>query len=585
MKDTSRKSNGLIRDLLTARARVAVEESGLERPEGFQVQVTSAAGTRFGDYQTNVAMVLAKFLKKPPCEVAGELISLIDVGGLSLKPEIAGPGFINFRVDPALLCARIAQVANSDSIQIPQVEQQRSIVIDFSSPNVAKPMHVGHIRSTFLGDCLARIARYVGHRVTTDNHLGDWGTQFGMILYGWKNHLDQAALAADPLSEMVRVYKLVSGLCKVQPELLEAAKAELVKLQQGDAENHAIWKKSVDLTMSTLEREIYQPLDIKFDLVMGESAYNEVLPALVDTLLAQGHAEMSEGAVCIFFPDDPKLADLPPFIIRKADGGYGYASTDLATVDFRLKELQADEMWYVVGQPQQLHFQQLAAAAKKTGRKANVVFVGFGSILGSDGKMFRTRAGESVQLSDLLKEAVERAARIVNEREHQPAWSEEEKNEISKSIGLGAIKYAELSQHRLTDYKFDWDKMLSLQGNTVPYLFYSYVRSRSIFRKLDGASHDPSHSPTYTEPAELRLATLLCQFGEAVHDVLTDHRPNIICSYLYEVATAFHAFFEACPVLRAEPPARESRLMLCDATSKVLRQGLSLLGIRVVEKM
>ncbi len=440
-------------------------------------------------------------------------------------------------------------------------------------------MHVGHIRSTMIGDCLARVARFVGHDVVTDNHIGDWGTQFGMILHGWKTILDHAALDRDPIQELVRVYKNVNAQTKDDPAVLDVCRQELVRLQQGDPENLEIWTRCVALSLEQLRR-IYRKLDVHFDHYLGESAYNDRLAPLVESLLAGGIAEISEGAVCVFFRDVPELAD-KPCLIRKSDGGFLYATTDLATIDHRVNAWQAEEVWYVVGAPQELHFRQLFEVAKKRGQNVVLRHIAFGSILGQDGKMFKTRSGESVGLIEVLDEAVERAHAVVAERE---GLSDEEKVHIAEVIGTGAVKYAELSQHRMTDYKFSWDKMLALQGNTAPYLINAYVRTRSIFRKLDGAVQ-LGDELTVTEPAERALAVKLAQFAEITHDVLGDHRPNLLASYLYELADTYHSFYEACPVLRAEGAVRNTRLTLCEATSRVLKAGLALLGIQTTERM
>jgi len=451
-------------------------------------------------------------------------------------------------------------------------------------------MHVGHIRSTFIGDCLARIGRFVGHTVITDNHLGDWGTQFGMVLYGWKRDLNEAALRSDPIRELLRLYKAVNAESKAQEEEMkagdrpdtpvrDACRAELVRLQAGDPENRAIWQRCVDVSLAGLAT-VYNKLDIGFDHYLGESFYNDRLPSLVAELESSGLARGSDGALCIFTSEDK---DAVPFIIRKRDGGYGYATTDLATVEHRIKVWQATDVWYIVGAPQALHFTQLFDATRRWGLEANLQHIAFGSILGPDGTMMKTRSGESVGLMEVLEEAEERALAVVQEK--NPDLTEDEKAEIARAVGIGAVKYLELSQHRLTDYKFSWDKMLSFQGNTAPYLQYSYVRTRSIFRKLEG--REPALAGPYqlTDDTERWLALTLSRFAEIVPAVLEDFRPNLLATYLFTVAQAFHSFFEACPVLRAEGQVRATRLALCEATSRTLKTGLGLMGIRTTEKM
>ena len=583
----------MFRSILTARLQAALSAAGIAVPEGFDASVALAADTRFGDYQSNAAMTLAKQLKTNPRALATQVVEKLEVSDLCEKVAIDGPGFLNFRLSPAALAAKLLAIVNEPGVGVAPVAKPLTIVVDFSAPNIAKPMHVGHIRSTFIGDSLARVARFVGHKVITDNHVGDWGTQFGMIIHGWKTRLNHEALKADPIHELVSVYKAVNAEAKANESVLETCKAELVKLQQGDAENLGIWKECVRLTLEQLER-VYTTLDIKFDYYLGESFFNDALGPLVEDMLAKGIATISQGAAVVFSDGSVKPEQDPfltqkdgewqpaPCIIRKGDGGFGYATTDLATIDYRVHEWKADEIWYVVGVPQQLHFRQVFAAAHRRGISTKMVHIAFGSILGPDGKMFKTRSGETVGLLEVIDEAMERARAAVNEKEQ--GFSDEEKAEIAQVIGGGAVKYAELSQNRLTDYKFSWDKMLSLQGNTAPYLINAYVRTRSIFRKL-GDAVSLTNDCNLTEPAEIALAMKLAQFAEAVHDVLADHRPNLLANYLYELAATYHAFFESCHVLNSEGTVRNTRLLLCDATSRVLKQGLELLGIKTTERM
>ncbi|MCL4108418.1 UNVERIFIED_CONTAM: hypothetical protein GTU68_046111 [Idotea baltica] len=444
-------------------------------------------------------------------------------------------------------------------------------------------MHVGHIRSTIIGDTLSRIARFLGHEVITDNHLGDWGTQFGMILWGWKNLLDQEELKKSPLTEMVRVYKIVNKKQKDDESLRDICKAELVKLQQGDEENRKIWEECVALSKQGLQ-EIYGQLDVKFDHWLGESFYNDQLGPLVETLIADGIATESDGAIVIFSDGNEDDEWKPqPAMIRKSDGGFLYATTDLATIDYRINEFGADEVWYVMGAPQQLHVDQFTLISKRRGQEANLKFVPFGSILGKDGKILTTRDGDAVQLADVLVESIERARVIVEEK--NPELSDDEKSEIATKIGIGSVKYAELRQFRMTDYIFDWDTMLALKGNTAPYLMNAYVRTRAIFRKM-GTEFAGVDSLNFTEPAEKAIALKMIQFGEVLPTVLDDFRPNVLAAYLYELATAYHKFWEACPVLKAESDEiRDTRLALCELTGRVLKHGLSLLGIAVPERM
>ncbi len=564
--------------ILQTRLRAAVATLPNQDPN-LPVNVVPATDARFGDYQTNVAMLLAKSLRSNPRQIATQLIERLEIHDLCETAEIAGAGFVNFRIKPEVVAARGGEMLRDQRLGVALCEP-RTIVIDFSGPNVAKPMHVGHIRSTILGDALSRIARFLGHKVIADNHLGDWGTQFGKVIHGWKNNLDRAALERDPVTELVRLYKETNALAEQDEAVMKACREELVKLQQGDADNVSIWRNCVALSRHEFE-EVYEILGVRFNEWLGESAYNERLAPLVDRLLGDGIAEISEGAACVFLREDPALAD-KPCLIRKSDGGFLYATTDLATIEYRLERWRPDEIWYVVGAPQQLQFDQVFAVARKMGVTAALRFIPFGSILGEDRKLMKTRSGENVSLRALLDEAQQRARRIVEEKNAN--LGEEEKRAIARTIGLGAVKYADLSQARMTDYVFAWDRMLSLQGNTAPYLQNAYVRIRSIFRKLDAPFTAPEKF-TLDDPAELALLKKLLQFGEIVPQVLDDFRPNILANYLYETANTYHAFYEACPVLKAAEPLRSSRLALSDLTARVLREGLSLLGIEVPERM
>ncbi|HEY5991159.1 MAG TPA: arginine--tRNA ligase [Candidatus Udaeobacter sp.] len=558
-------------------------------------ELTPATDPRFGDYQTNAALVLGKERGENPRALAEKIAAHFDVGDLCETPAVAGAGFINFTLLSGAIEKKTLEVLRNERLGVAEAKSTQRIVIDFGSPNVAKPMHVGHIRSTVLGDALARIARFLGHEVIRDNHIGDWGTQFGMVIYGWKNLLDRQALQRNPLAEIVRVYKETNERAASDPQVREACRQELVKLQAGDKENTDIWNECVAFSMQDFEH-VYKLLDIHYDIQCGESFYHDRLPGVVERLLKSGIAEISEGAVVVFFRDNPELAD-KALIIRKRDGGFNYATTDLATVDYRVNDLKADAIWYVVGAPQTLHFRQIFEIARREGYTADLRHIVFGSILGEDRKLMKTRSGENVPLRDLLEEACKRARKIIEEK--NPQFSEDEKIDIAEKIGIGAVKYADLSQYRMTDYIFSWEKMLSLHGNTAPYLQNAYVRIRSIFRKAGdaavatplwgvegGAGHRPvATTLTLTEPAEINLAKRLCQFAEIVPQVLNGFRPNILANYLFELANSFHTFYEACPVLKSSEPARNSRLALCELTGRVLKHGLGLLGIKVPERM
>lgn len=564
-------------ELITGRLRTALAALNLPPDKALVVQ---AADSRFGDYQTNAAMVLAKETRRNPRDLANEIVAALDVADMADTPTIAGAGFVNFRLSEPFIAKHLTSLAADPRLGNSLTTAPKRILVDFSSPNVAKPMHVGHIRSTILGDCLARVARFLGHDVVTDNHIGDWGTQFGKVIYGWKHFLDPGALESNAIRELLRLYRHVTSLEESDEHVRRAAREELVKLQSGDAENLAIWKQTVDLSWREFQK-LYDELDIRFDERLGESAYNDLLAPLCESLRARGLAEESEGALCIFFRDIPALAEKPA-IIRKTDGGFLYATTDLATIEYRTKRWQPDAIWYVVGAPQALHFHQIFAAARLMGCSSELRHIAFGSILGEDRKIMKTRSGENVGLSEVLTEAVERANKMVEARsETIPV---EAREDIARTIGIGAVKYAELSQNRLTDYVFSWDKLLALDGNTAPYLQNAYVRIRSIFRRASEEA-DPSTPLTISDPAERVLALKLLQYPETVPLVLEDFRPNLLANYLYELANAFHSFYEACPVLKSTPDTRAVRLGICALTARTLAHGLSLLGIRCPEQM
>jgi arginyl-tRNA synthetase len=565
------------RELLSARLRDALTACELDPARG---EVAQAADTRFGDYQANAAMVLAKEKKTNPRQLATDILAKLDVTGLAASPEIAGAGFINFRLEDSFIASAISSLATDPRLGVARAAQPKKILVDFSSPNVAKPMHVGHIRSTILGDCLVRVARFLGHEVTADNHIGDWGTQFGKVIYGWKHFLDREALDKDAIAELVRLYREVTRLEETDEDIKRTAREELVKLQAGDAENLAIWKQTVELSWREFEK-LYDLLGIKFDERLGESAYNDALAPLCAELEKRGIARESDGALCIFFPDIPAL-DGKPAIVRKSDGGFLYATTDLATIAYRVNRWHPDAIWYVVGAPQALHFQQIFAAAKMMGFDCDLRHIAFGSILGEDRKIMKTRSGENVGLAEVLHEAIERARKILAARTE--ALPPEEAESTAQLIGLGAVKYAELSQNRLTDYVFSWDKLLAFEGNTAPYLQNAYVRIRSIFRKA-GENPDPAAPILITDPAERALALKILQYAETLPVVLDDFRPNILANYLYELANTYHSFYEACPVLKAEPALRASRLVLSDLAARTLSHGLALLGIACPERM
>jgi arginyl-tRNA synthetase len=541
------------------------------------IQVAPTADPIHGDYQTNIAMLLAKEVRGNPRDLASRIAQKTNVADIGDPPEVAGPGFINFRLGVKFLAREVGTIARDSKLGVQAVPQPKKLIVEFSSPNIAKPMHVGHIRSTILGDAIARVARFVGHQVITDNHLGDWGTQFGKVIYAWKHYREDGALESDPMDELVRLYREADTRAKKDPSVLEECRLELVKLQQGDPENLEIWQRCAGLSRAEFST-IYEMLGIRFDEQLGESFYHPELPGMVERLLAKGVATESQGAIVIF---DTEISETP-FIIRKSDGGFGYASTDIATLEYRMQKWNPDGIWYVVGAPQQLHFRQLFGAARRLGYQVDLEHIAFGSILGEDRKLMRTRSGESVPLRELLQEAIDRAGKLVDEK--NPALPKEDAAEIAKIVGLGAVKYAELSQHRMTDYVFSWSKMLSFQGNTAPYLQNAYVRSRAIFRKLDQAFELPG-TIVLTEPAERTLAKKTLRFAEVVPSVLDGFKPNVLANFLFELAADYHVFYEQCPVLSAEGSTKASRLLLCDLFARTIKTGLELLGIAVPERM
>ena len=469
------------------------------------------------------------------------------------------------------------------------------IIVDFSSPNIAKQMHVGHLRSTIIGDAIARILSFMGHAVVRDNHLGDWGTQFGLLIVGMREWGNEEALQATPVVELERVYKLASERAGQEEAFAERARAELAKLQSGDEENHKLWEHFVEVSRSTLDA-VYAQLDVSFDTWLGESAYHDALPGVVDDLLERAIAREDEGAVCIFWDE---LEDVPkslqkqktPFIVRKKDGAFLYSTTDIATVEYREEHLQADRALYVVDSRQGLHFQQLFAVMKLLGSDMELEHIGFGTVLGNDGKPLRTRdaSGQVITLVSLLDESTQRARQRIDEgiAEGRLRVQPEEIDEVSRIVGIGAVKYADLRQNRLSDYQFDWDKMISFQGNAGPYLQYAYARCASIFAKggLDVDEVASSATILLDAHVEQTLGRHLLRFSDVVYQAGTNSQPHVVCEHLYELARAFNGFYAECPVLDAEGATRESRLGLTALTARQIRRGLGLVGIGVVDRM
>jgi len=636
--------------------------------ESYAAMVRPTADPRFGDYQANCAMPMAKLLGLAPRDVATALVQYLDVAEMCDDIQIAGPGFINLRLKSQFIDAAVSSMLKDDRLGVPLVAMPRTIIVDYSSPNVAKPMHVGHIRSTVIGDALARIYRFMGHRVMTDNHLGDWGTQFGMVIYGFKHFGNESALASSPVEELSRLYRLVNriieyhaagaeievarasvvdvarlvdvalhaiagakdpkekkalekshaSICKKQAAATEkldklesivtgatedavfrglaaqhadigqSVLNETAKLHEGDADNIALWKRFLPYCRDEIDR-IYQRLGVTFDYTLGESFYHEMLGKVVEDLRVAGLASDSEGAVCVFMPEFDA-----PMIVRKKDGAFLYATTDLATLFYRRDQFAADEILYVVDSRQSEHFEKLFAVARRLGfADIDMQHVNFGTVLGSDGRPFKTRSGTSVGLESLLDEAVGRAMAVVCDPERSarldPPMDDAEKQQIAAAVGHGAIKYADLSHHRTSDYKFDLQKMVSLDGNTSAYVQYAYARVNGIMQKggvglEEIAAFD--HAALISDPAERSLAMTLLRFGESLEHVRNDNAPNFLVDYLYETARAYAVFNDNCPVLKAsDDQTTRSRLVLVATTARVLQQGLDLLGIRVVPRM
>jgi arginyl-tRNA synthetase len=557
-------------------------------PEGgdraaFAAAVRQSTDPKFGDYQANGCMALAKAARTNPRAVAQDVAARVDLAPLAGPPEVAGPGFLNVRLHDDWIAQTLGTLRNDDRLGLAQPAQPKTVVIDYSSPNVAKPMHVGHIRSTFIGESLARIFAALGHTVIRDNHLGDWGTQFGMILWGWKNARDEATFATDPVGELARLYRLVQERIKSGDTAVEAAaRAETAKLHAGDPENRALWEQFMPHCLGALN-DIYERLGVRFDVELGESFYDPMLAGVVSDLQARGMAQESEGALVVFVEGTKA-----PFLIRKSDGAFNYATTDLATIRYRVATWNPDEVLYVVDHRQGDHFKQLFDVARRWGYdQVEMEHVAFGTIKGPDGKPMKTREGDNIGLESLLNEAIAKARKVVDE--NSPDLEPELRPQVAEVVGLGAIRYADLAQNRLSDYVFDWNKMLAMNGNTGAYLQYAYARNRSIFRKggiTPEAIRAAGPEIALSHPAERALGVRILRLPETLELAALELKPNIVTDYLFDLANAYSTFFDECPVLKAESAQRrDSRLALCDLTARTLKFGLNLLGIDVVDRM
>ena len=544
---------------------------------------------RFGDFQANLAMSLGKTLGRPPREIAQQIAQQLEGDPALASVGVAGPGFLNLTLADDALRAHVSAMAGDPGLGVARPAEPATVVVDYSGPNVAKEMHVGHLRSTVIGDALARVLDAVGHRVIRQNHLGDWGTQFGMLITHLLDQGFDPHGGASP-GELTALYKAAKVRFDAEPEFADRARQRVVDLQAGDGPTLAVWKALVQSSQHYFD-EVYRRLDILLQPgdVRGESFYNPQLEPLIRRLDEAGHLRQSEGAAVVYPDGFTDRDDQPlPMLVRKSDGGFLYATTDLAAALYRVEQLGADWLIYVVGTPQRQHFAMVQQALEQfgwLGTQHRVDFVGFGSVLGPDKKMFKTRSGETVRLIDLVDEAQRHADAAIAEK--NPDLPTERREEVARAVGVGALKYADLSSDRVKDYVFDWDRMLALDGNTAPYLLYSYARIRSIFRKgeVDFDAYRPA-SVAIAEDAERALCLQLLQFGDVVQNVADTLEPHRLCNYLYELATRYHRFFEQCPVLKAEDPARrDARLGLCHLTARTLDRGLGLLGIRVVEQM
>jgi arginyl-tRNA synthetase len=571
--------------------------------EPYIAMVKPTQDLKHGDYQANCAMPLAKALGKKPRDIAQDVVNRLHLGDLLEKPEIAGPGFINLRLQTSWLAKQVRTIAQDDRLGVFIAQPAKTFVIDYSSPNVAKPLHVGHLRSTIIGDALTRLLRFLGHTVVTDNHLGDWGTQFGILLWGYKNLLDTEFYKKDPVRELTRVYIEVrnriaqAGGGEEEEEahnpIAAACRAETAKLHQGDTQNRALWQEFMPHCLAEIH-EIYQRLGIlPFDYEHGESFYNPMLANVVDGLLQAKVAELGEeGAVIIRFSADNVS------LVRKRDGAFTYTTSDLATIQYRLQQWKPNALLYIVDFRQAQHFANLFEAARRWGLGGvELRHIRFGSVLGKEGKPISTRKGDGTELIDLINEAVERGLQKYEEsyadRKAQghdvPDLTDAVKRDIAEAVGIGAVKYADLSQNRTSDYKFDYDKMLATEGNTATYMQYAYARNRAILRKAGADAEALRRNPpavALDTPFERALAIQLLRLEESLVAAAEEYQPSVITAYLWDLAKTYSGFFQNCPVIRAESDAlKQSRLLLCDLTARVLQQCLHLLGIRTVEQM
>jgi arginyl-tRNA synthetase len=562
-----------IRQTLSTRIEAVFEKLGYEG----QALVQTAARPEFGDYQVNGIMAAAKRAGLNPREVATAVVDALDLDDMAADIEIAGPGFLNITLSPDYL----AQV---EPAAVTPARDTTTIVADYSAPNLAKEMHVGHLRSTIIGDCVARVLEAKGHNVVRQNHVGDWGTQFGMLL----TYLSESGNNSDQLSDLEDFYRAAKKKFDADDDFQDRSRAAVVRLQAGDEYALQVWQHFIDISLSHCS-DIYQRLGVTLGLehTMGESAYNDDLAGVITQLDDKGLLQESDGAQCVFLDEfKTKKGDILPVIVQKTDGGYLYATTDLAAIIHRTRRLQASRVLYFTDARQSLHFKQIFAVANQAGFNAgpaSLEHMPFGAMLGEDGKPFKTRAGDVVKLSELLDEAEQRATALLKEK--NPTLGDESAEQLGHIIGIGAVKYADLSKNRTSDYAFEWAQMISFEGNTAPYLQYAYTRIQSIFARgeIDPATL-PTHTVTVDEP-ERRLAVTIAGFNDILDAVAADGMPHYLCGYLFDLATRFTQFYEACPILQSTDEVRQRRLVLAHQTSATLKQGLEFLGIGVPTRM
>lgn len=570
-----------ISQLLSQRVEAALAAAGAV---GAPAVIQASSKPEFGDFQANGVMGAAKAAKTNPRELAAKVVAALDLAGIADKVEIAGPGFINIHLAPSFLAQRLDAARNDDALGINKPAPQK-VMVEYSSPNLAKEMHVGHLRSTIIGDAIARVLSFAGHDVQRCNHVGDWGTQFGMLV-AYLVETRQSGDADLELADLENFYRKSKVRFDEDAAFADTARNYVVKLQGGDAEVLALWKQFVEVSMHHCQA-VYDKLGVGLDLaaVRGESAYNDDLPVVVSDLKAAGLLEESQGAQVVFLPEFKNPEGEPQaMIIQKKDGGFLYATTDLAAIRYRHRTLDLKRVVYVVDARQSLHFQQLFTLSRKAGfAPADMALehVAFGTMMGEDGKPFKTRSGDTVKLVELLDEAVERAYTLVSSK--NPDLAEDTRRSIAQAVGIGAVKYADLSKNRTSDYIFNWDTMLAFEGNTAPYLQYSYTRVASVFRKV--GDYNAAADIVISEPAEKQLALQLAQFDEIIASVSDTCQPHQLCGYLFALAQQFSRFYEACPILSAEGAVRDSRLAIAALTARTMKTGLSLLGIAVLEEM